>query len=56
MDALAATTPGSLMSQVGMTMLRKQLDGEQSAALQLIQSLPQVGSPPNLGNTVDVRA
>jgi hypothetical protein len=44
------------MSNVGMIMLRKQLDMESSAALELIKRMPTVGSPPNLGNAVDLRA
>jgi Putative motility protein len=56
MDALAATGTSDLLNNVAMTMLRKTLDIESSAVLELIKRLPSVGSPPNLGNSLDVRA
>lgn len=43
---------------IGTLMLKKALKIQEQSAMQLIQSLPQPSSsnPPNLGNSVDVRA
>lgn len=42
---------------VGTLVLKKALDIQAQSAAQLIQALPQVASnPPNLGNSVDVKA
>lgn len=42
---------------VGTLVLKKALDIQAQSAAQLIQALPQAASnPPNLGNSVDVRA
>lgn len=43
---------------ISTTMLRKALDVQQQSALSLLQALPQPVSsnPPNLGNSVNVRA
>jgi predicted transcriptional regulator len=44
-------------SEVGMTVLKKAIDIQAQGVLQLLQAVPQVSSnPPNLGNSVDVRA
>lgn len=42
---------------VGTLMLKKALKMQEQTAMQLIQSVPQAASnPPNLGNSVDVKA
>lgn len=43
---------------VGTLMLKKALKMQEQSAMQLIQALPQpsTSNPPNLGNSVDVRA
>jgi hypothetical protein len=42
---------------VGTLVLKKALDIQAQSAAQLIQALPQAASnPPNLGNSVDVKA
>jgi Putative motility protein len=43
---------------VGTLMLKKALKMQEQSAMQLIQALPQptASNPPNLGNSVDVRA
>ncbi len=40
---------------VGTLVLKKALDLQAQSAAQLIQALPQVSNPPNLGNSVDVK-
>jgi hypothetical protein len=41
---------------VGTLMLKKALDMQAQNAAQLIQAIPQPSNPPNLGNSVDVKA
>jgi len=41
---------------VGTLMLKKALDMQAQSAAQLIQAIPQPSNPPNLGNSVDVKA
>lgn len=52
--ALSQTKTGDA---VGTLVLKKALDIQEQNALQLLQALPQVASnPPNLGNSIDVKA
>lgn len=49
--------PEQIQEAVGFAVLKKAIDIEAQNALQLLQALPQVANnPPNLGNSVDVRA
>ena len=41
---------------VGTLVLKKAMDIQAQSAMQLIQSVPQPSNPPNLGNSVDVKA
>jgi len=41
---------------VGTLVLKKAIDMQAQSAAQLIQALPQPSNPPNLGNSIDVRA
>lgn len=42
---------------VAVLVMKKAIDAQAQAALQLLQALPQpAGNPPHLGNSVDVRA
>ena len=41
---------------VGTLMLKKALDMQAQNAAQLIQAIPKPSNPPNLGNSVDVKA
>lgn len=44
-------------SQAAIMVLKKAIDIQSSNAMQLLQAVPQVSSnPPNLGNSVDIRA
>lgn len=53
----SAMTPGQTREAAAMLVLKKSIDLEKSNAMQLLQALPQVTSnPPNLGNSVDIRA
>lgn len=57
--ALAGLSSGQTGAAVGTAVLRKALDLQSQNAMQLIESLPQPGqynNPPNLGQSVDVRA
>lgn len=63
MDISALASVASSLSQakvgdaVGTLVLKKAMDIQAQSAMQLIEALPQVASnPPNLGNSVDVRA
>lgn len=50
-------TATQLSEAVSTAVLRKAIDIQAQGALQLLQALPQVANnPPNLGNTIDVRA
>jgi hypothetical protein len=52
--ALSSSATGDA---VGIQVLRKALDIQEQGAMQLLQALPQVSSnPPNLGNSIDVKA
>jgi hypothetical protein len=52
--ALASATTGDAVSTL---VLKKAMAIEEQSALQLLQSLPQASNnPPNLGNSVDVKA
>ncbi len=52
--ALSQTKTGDA---VGTLVLKKAMDIQEQNALQLLQALPQVASnPPNLGNSIDVKA
>jgi hypothetical protein len=53
----SAMTPAQTGAAAAMLVLKKSIDLEKSNAMQLLQALPQVSSnPPNLGNSVDIRA
>lgn len=59
--ALASLSTGLSQAQlgdaVGISVLKKAMDIQEQSALQLLQALPQqYSNPPNLGNSVDVRA
>ncbi|MDR2838847.1 MAG: YjfB family protein [Azonexus sp.] len=42
---------------VGLLVMKKAINAQEQSALQLLQALPQMTSnPPNLGNSVDVKA
>lgn len=63
MDISALASVSSSLSQaqvgdaVGTLVLKKAMDIQAQSAMQLLEALPQVPSnPPNLGNSVDVRA
>lgn len=63
MDVSGMGSVSSAMTQeqtgtaAAMLVLKKSIDLEASNTLQLLQALPQVSSnPPNLGNSVDIRA
>ena len=51
--ALTQTKSGD---DVGTLVLKKALDLQAQSVTQLIQGLPQVSNPPNLGNSVDIKA
>ncbi|MBS1141524.1 MAG: hypothetical protein H6R13_2977 [Proteobacteria bacterium] len=63
MDIASVSSLSTALSQaksgdaVGTLMLKKAIDIQEQSALQLLQALPQVASnPPNLGNSIDVKA
>ncbi|MBL8405029.1 MAG: YjfB family protein [Dechloromonas sp.] len=63
MDVASISGQASTLSQsqlsdaVSTAVLRKAIDIQAQGALQLLQALPPVANnPPNLGNTIDVRA
>lgn len=63
MDITALASLSTALSQaqlgdaVGISVLKKAMDIQEQSALQLLQALPQqYSNPPNLGNSVDVRA
>jgi len=63
MDVSGMGSVSSAMTQqqtgaaAAMLVLKKSIDLEANNALQLLQALPQASSnPPNLGNSVDIRA
>lgn len=52
-----ALTQVAANDAVGLQVLKKAIDMQAQSALQLLQGLPQAPSnPPNLGNTIDVKA
>jgi hypothetical protein len=52
-----ALTQAGPEEAVSMLVLKKAIDIQAQTALQLLQALPPVTSnPPNLGNSIDVRA
>jgi hypothetical protein len=63
MDITALASLSTALSQaqlgdaVGISVLKKAMDIQEQSSLQLLQALPQqYSNPPNLGNSVDVRA
>ena len=63
MDVTALASSSTALSQaqtgdaVGIAVLKKAMDIQAQSAMQLLQALPQpYSNPPNLGNSVDVRA
>ena len=63
MDVTSVSSSSSALSQtqtggdVGMLVMKKAIDIQAQSAMQLLQALPQVANnPPNLGNSVDVKA
>jgi hypothetical protein len=59
MDVAAASvenSQGSLTEEVGVTLLRKQLDTAQSSAAQLLSVLPRPSLEPNKGSQFDAYA
>jgi hypothetical protein len=55
-SALSMISQSSTGDAVGIAVLKKALDAQAQTALQLIQALPPVANPPNLGNHVDTKA
>jgi hypothetical protein len=55
LEALSGTVPNMLRQQVVVSMLKKSMDFQQQAAMQLIQSLAKVQDPA-LGNNIDTYA
>ena len=51
-----ALTQAKSGDAVGTLVLKKALDLQAQMVTQLIQELPQASNPPNLGNSVDVKA
>lgn len=41
---------------VGTLVLKKALDIQEQSVTQLLQAIPQASNPPNLGNSVDIKA
>lgn len=41
---------------VGTLVLKKAMDIQEQSVAQLLQTIPQASNPPNLGNSVDVKA
>lgn len=63
MDITALASLSTALSQaqlgdaVGISVLKKAMDIQEQSSLQLLQALPQqYSNPPNLGNSVDVKA
>lgn len=63
MDVSSISSASTALSQaqtgdaVATLVMKKAMDIQAQSALQLLQALPQVASnPPNLGNSIDVRA
>lgn len=51
--ALTQTKSGDA---VGTLVLKKAMDIQEQSVAQLLQAVPQAANPPNLGNSVDVKA
>jgi hypothetical protein len=52
-----ALSQAQLGDAVGISVLKKAMDIQEQSSLQLLQALPQqYSNPPNLGNSVDVKA
>jgi len=52
-----ALTQASTGSEASMLVLKKAIDIQAQTAMQLLDALPQVANnPPNLGNSIDVKA
>ncbi len=52
-----ALTQVSTDEAASMLVLKKAIDIQEQSALQLLQALPQAANnPPNLGNSIDVKA
>ena len=62
MDIASVSSLSTALSQAkvgdaaGTLVLKKALDLQEQAVSQLLQTLPQVSNPPNLGNQIDVKA
>ena len=63
MDIASVSSSTTALSQaktgdaVGTLVLKKAMDIQAQNAMQLLQALPQVpNNPPNLGNSIDVKA
>lgn len=62
MDIASVSSLSTALSQaktgdaVGTLVLKKALDIQAQSAMQLIQAVPQPSNPPNLGNSIDVKA
>lgn len=53
----SALSPAQTREAAGMQVLKKANDLQAQSALQLLQAVPQQSSnPPNLGNSIDVKA
>ena len=53
----SALSPAQTGDDASMLVMKKVIDIQAQSVLQLLQALPQVSSnPPNLGNSVDVKA
>jgi hypothetical protein len=56
-SASAALSQAQTGDAVATLVMKKAMDIQAQSALQLLQALPQVANnPPNLGNSIDVRA
>lgn len=62
MDIASVSSLSTALSQaktgdaVGTLVLKKAMDIQAQSAMQLIQAIPQPSNPPNLGNSVDIKA
>lgn len=56
-NSTAQVSQAQIRESAGLAVLKKAIDIEARNTLQLLQAVPQVANnPPNLGNSVDVRA
>ena len=51
-----ALTQAKSGDAVGTMVLKKAMDVQEQSVAQLLQAIPQAPNPPNLGNSVDVKA